>query len=70
MDDLIEVNYEADQPTVSAKALHKGLEIRTRFNDWFPRMTNYGFSERKDFYSKMSKISESRERPSVKYRFL
>lgn len=49
MQDLIKINYESEQPTVSARELHEGLEISTRFNDWFPRMTAYGFEENLDF---------------------
>lgn len=30
-------------------------------------MTEYGFSEGKDFYSKMSKTSESDGRPAIDY---
>ena len=52
---LIPINYDTEQPTVSARDLHNGLEINTRFNDWFSRMTEYGFESGKDFYSKMSK---------------
>ena len=67
MGDLIKVNYGTEQPTVSARDLHEGLEISTRFNDWFPRMAEYGFSEGKDFYSKMSKTSDKGGRPSIDY---
>lgn len=49
MDELIKINYEAEQPTVSARDLHEGLEIKTAFKDWFPRMTEYGFNEGVDF---------------------
>lgn len=67
MNELIKINYETEQPTVSARDLHEGLEIGTRFNDWFPRMAEYGFSEGKDFYSKTSKTSDAGGRPSVDY---
>lgn len=67
MDELIKVNYSTGYPTVSARDLHEGLKINTRFNDWFPRMVEYGFTEGKDFYSKMSKTSENGGRPSVDY---
>lgn len=50
MSKLIAVNYEAEEPTVSARDLHEKLNIKTRFNDWFPRMCEYGFEESKDFY--------------------
>lgn len=67
MNELIRVNYDTEQPTVSARELHEGLEIGTRFNDWFPRMVEYGFYEGKDFYSKMSKTPENGGRPSTDY---
>lgn len=40
---LIPINYDGEQPTVSARDLHEALEINTRFNDWFSRMAEYGF---------------------------
>lgn len=49
MNDLIKINYETEQPTVSARELYEGLEIKTAFKDWFPRMTEYGFAEGTDF---------------------
>ena len=55
-----------DTQTVSARELHEKLNIGTRFNDWFPRMTEYGFVEGTDFYSKMSK-TENGGRPSTDY---
>lgn len=64
---LIKVDYTKDQPTVSARELHEGLEISTRFNDWFSRMCEYGFEAEKDFYSKMSKTPEQIGRPSTDY---
>lgn len=30
---LIPINYDMEQPTVSARDLHSGLAINTRFND-------------------------------------
>ena len=52
MDNLIPVNYETDQPCVSARDLYEQLNIKTAFKDWFPRMCEYGFEEGKDFCSK------------------
>lgn len=49
MNNLIPIDYKSDQPTVSARALHQFLEIATRFNDWFPRMCEYGFETGFDF---------------------
>ena len=64
MNEMIKVN--ADTQMVSARELHEKLNIGTRFNDWFPRMTEYGFIEGADFYSKMSK-TENGGRPSTDY---
>ena len=58
MNQLIKVNYTTDRPTVSARDLHEFLGIETRYNDWFRRMCEYGFSENTDFYSFLSKTSE------------
>ena len=46
---LIPINYDGEQPTVSARDLHEGLEIKTAFRDWFPRMCEYGFEAGRDF---------------------
>lgn len=64
MNDLININM--DTQTVSARELYQKLNIGTRFNDWFPRMTEYGFVEGTDFYSKMSKTANG-GRPSTDY---
>lgn len=49
MNDLIKINYETEQPTVSARDLHEQLNIGTAFKDWFPRMCEYGFEKERDF---------------------
>lgn len=64
MNDLIKVNYETSQPTVSARELHEKLNIGTAFKDWFPRMCEYGFEEGKDFCSFLSETSEKGGRPA------
>lgn len=46
---LIPINYDGKQPMVSARDLHEGLEIKTAFKDWFPRMVEYGFTSGNDF---------------------
>lgn len=35
MDNLIPVNYDTEEPTVSARDLHKALNIQSRFSRWF-----------------------------------
>lgn len=39
MNELIKVNYEnTEQPTVSGRELHKALEIKTPYTQWFERI--------------------------------
>ena len=61
MTELIKVNYDnPEKPVVSGRELHKALDITTRYNDWFARMCEYGFTEDKDFYSFLSKSNGGR----------
>lgn len=61
---VIPINTEnPEHITVSARDLHTFLEVDTRFNDWFPRMCEFGFEEGKDFYSFLSK-TQNGGRPS------
>lgn len=55
-EELIKVNKENN--TVSARELHKFLEIGQDFTSWFKRMIDYGFEENKDFT--LTKIREGR----------
>lgn len=41
--------YDGEQPTVSARALHIGLGITERFSAWFNRQLQYGFCENTDY---------------------
>lgn len=49
MNELIKITYNNDRPAVSARDLHDFLEVGARYNDWFPRMCEYGFAEGDDF---------------------
>ncbi len=49
MNDLIKVNYDGKFPTISGRELHKALEVKTPYTQWFDRMIEYGFAENKDF---------------------
>lgn len=49
MNELIKVNFSNDRPVVSARDLHDFLEVGARYNDWFPRMCEYGFANGVDF---------------------
>lgn len=48
------------EPVVSGRDLHKALEIKTAYKDWFPRMAEYGFEEGQDFSSFLSKSTGGR----------
>ena len=66
MNELIKITTnEVGEPTVLGRELHEFLGVTTRYNDWFPRMAEYGFIEGKDFYSFLSKTSETGGRPST-----
>ena len=50
MNELIKINYETEQPTVSARELHKALAIEKRFSAQF-ETNSQGFVEGEDFTS-------------------
>lgn len=50
MENLIPVNYDAEQPTVSARDLHDALGIKERFSLWFSRYSDC-FEKDEDFTS-------------------
>lgn len=58
MKELLKINYEAEQPTVSARDLHEALEIKSKYADWFKNMSAYGFVENMDYFT-FSKILEN-----------
>ncbi len=50
----VEIN-ENHEPVMSARDLHEFLEIGTKYKDWFPRMTEYGFEENQDYIAMAQK---------------
>lgn len=60
MNDIIKVNYNTDQPTVSARELHEFLEVKAPYRNWFSRMCEYGFEESKDFRTFLCETSGGR----------
>lgn len=61
MKDLIKIEINENQePVVSGRELHEALGVQTRYNDWFNRMCEYGFSEGIDFCSILSKSTGGR----------
>lgn len=60
MKELIKVttNLKGEQ-LVHGRDLHEFLEVKTRYNDWFVDMIQYGFNENVDFIS----FTEKRVKP-------
>lgn len=58
--ELIKINYDAEQATVSARDLHEGLKIKSNFTTWFERMCEYGFDIEKDFFPKKEESTGGR----------
>ena len=51
MNELFNVTTNGDKLTLSARELHKELNVTDRFTRWFERMGEYGFEENIDFTS-------------------
>lgn len=49
MNELIKINYDSEQPTVSGRELHELLGVKSKYADWFKNMAAYGFEEESDF---------------------
>jgi antA/antB antirepressor domain protein len=49
MKELIKITEQNGNQAVSARELHKFLEITERFSSWFERMLQYGFTENIDY---------------------
>ena len=50
MEELMIINKDGDkEQLVSGRELHKFLEVKSKYNDWFLRMCEYGFSENEDY---------------------
>lgn len=62
--DLVDFTPEG-KVEISGRQLHMKLNVKTRYNDWFSRMVEYGFVEGTDFYSNLSKTSSDGGRPST-----
>ncbi|MBL1223711.1 phage antirepressor KilAC domain-containing protein [Enterococcus sp. BWR-S5] len=62
MNEIIRVTTnENDEQLVSGRELHEFLEVGTKYEDWFPRMTEYGFEENRDFHTlKVENVARGR----------
>lgn len=50
MNNLINITLnENHEPVVSGRQIHETLGVKTRYNDWFNRMTEFGFTENEDY---------------------
>ena len=50
MKELIKIELNKNQePIVSGRELHKELEVKTPYTQWFDRMKEYGFTEKSDY---------------------
>ena len=61
MNELINVTLNDNhEPVVSGRQLHEALEVKTPYDKWFPRMTEYGFTENEDFSTFLSQSTGGR----------
>ena len=67
MNEILTINYESENPTVSARELHEKLHFGTKCTTWFERMKVYGFSEGKEFFPKLGETSEQGGRPQTDF---
>ena len=51
---------ESGELKISGRELHMFLEVGTPYDKWFPRMSEYGFTEGIDFSTKMSESTGGR----------
>lgn len=47
---------ENGEIAISGRELHKALEVKTEYKDWFPRMLKYGFEEGTDYVSEVERV--------------
>lgn len=55
MNELLKINYETEEPTVSARDLYEEVGTTERFSSWFERQLQFGFEIGKD-YSNPKKV--------------
>ena len=49
MNEIININYSSDRPTVLGRELHDMLGVNSNYTTWFNRMCDYGFKKHVDF---------------------
>lgn len=67
MNDLIKVNKQGEQ-VVSGRLLYDFLQIKTKYNDWFKHMCEYGFERNIDYVLvTQKKVTNNPKNPVTKY---
>ena len=56
MNEIVNINYSSDRPTVLGRELHDMLEVKTPYAKWFSRMCEYGFSENVDYMTVVKNV--------------
>lgn len=56
MNEIININYSSDRPTVLGRELHDMLEVKTPYAKWFSRMCEYGFTDGTDYVTVDKKV--------------
>ena len=64
MNDLVNL-VDSKKQTISARALHEALEIKSHFRDWFRKMVEYGFEEKVDYRLVAKKIATNNPKNPV-----
>lgn len=57
MNELLKINYDTEQPTVSARDLHEALGIKERFSLWFSRYSDV-FEKGADYRASVGKPTD------------
>ena len=61
MNEVIKVTVNDNhEPIVSGRQLREALGVKTPYDKWFPRMTEYGFTENEDFSTFLSESTGGR----------
>ena len=58
MNALVPIQNKDGAQAVMGRYLHAFLEVNVRYNDWFPRMVEYGFEEEKDYVLKNEYVQD------------
>ena len=58
MHELIKVDFSSDRPLVSARDLHKFLEVETPYHKWFPVCVNMDLQKARTFGHFCPKVPE------------